>query len=291
MKRVDYFDCIDTKEKAYILGFICGDGHINKQAQAIEVSVAMADKEVVQFIADSIEIPYKLDYKKNIQKRIFPKAKVIIYSKQINTAALKMYGGRLKDDRSLPRVKKSLVKYMVLGLFDAEGCITWGYRKDRGRLWQKVSFTSKFKILESAQNILLNHGISTKITPKKGRDCHVLNFCNELDVLTFFEYLPKDLVVLKRKNINYLDWIKAVKDKYEVLKGDEVAAVDARTLKKYNIDYYPAEFEGFAKVVSVNKDIALLDNDLSVRLSHLRKSGNSNYALRLKLDEIGEKYG
>lgn len=39
----DFFKCINTEEKAYILGFICADGHIEKDRLNITVSIKDID--------------------------------------------------------------------------------------------------------------------------------------------------------------------------------------------------------------------------------------------------------
>ena len=40
---------------------------------------------------------------------------------------------KLKKGRNLPITSKKLEPYLLQGFFDAEGCITWGYRADRNR--------------------------------------------------------------------------------------------------------------------------------------------------------------
>lgn len=291
VKRVDYFSVIDTKEKAYILGFIAGDGHIHKQNQNTEIVVAIKDVSVVEFIANQLNVPYKISTTLNKQKKIYPNATVTIYSKQVRQALIKYYGGRLKTERSLPRINKELVKYLVLGFFDAEGCITWGYRKDRNRLWQKISFTSQLDMLVCIQSILIDIGISTVVRPKGTEKCFVLEFANESDIYSFYGYLPKDLDVMVRKNKNYINWVRELIKKYVIAIGDEVALVDNRTLKKYNVVSPDFRFKGYVKVISVNGATVSMDNGITVNKNQLRKSGTSNYALRLKLDEFGENCG
>lgn len=50
----DYFAAIDTPEKAYILGFLIADGHVNRTGYKVEVSVKEADSPLLQAIADEI---------------------------------------------------------------------------------------------------------------------------------------------------------------------------------------------------------------------------------------------
>lgn len=191
---------IDSPEKAYCVGFIGGDGCINHKNQ-VSISLSIKDKCILDFIQKTIGGEVSTDLRYIKKQRKFPNAslsKVIVDIK-------KFYGGRLKEDRSLPHVSKSLEKYLLLGFFDAEGCITWGYRKDRNRLWQKISFTSKYDLLISIQKILTKVNISTSIRPKQNEKCYVLEFSSRKDVINFCDWLYSDLqfIVLKRKFDNY----------------------------------------------------------------------------------------
>ena len=116
-----------------------------------------------------------------------------------------LFGGTSKDSRHIPVIPQKLEMYLLQGFFDAEGCITWGKRKDRNRVWHKVSFTSKYKMLEGIQNILYKNGIPTKLKPKSdGSDCFVIEFSSKNAVLDFLNivYSDKDFIVLKRKYKN-----------------------------------------------------------------------------------------
>ena len=195
------FDKIDTKEKAYILGFLLADSAIDKK-NSVEISVALNDKEIVEYIADVLQCNIIYNYTVNKKTGRFPRARI---NKRI-VDILKFTGGQLKADRHYPRIRNDLERYLIQGLFDADGCLTFGYRKDKNRLWQKISFTSQLKILEGVQQFLLkNLNISTKLRPKSKEKCYVLEFANLSDVLTFLKYIYPDdsFIILKRKYLKY----------------------------------------------------------------------------------------
>lgn len=196
-----FFNKVDTKECAYILGFLLGDSFLSEDS--MQITIAIKDKVILDFIKNCLNCRIITSLRFNKDKRQFPSCSINIGNKVIIKDLHRLFGGFKKDDRHLPIISKELERYMLLGFFDAEGCITWGYRKDRGRLWQKVSFTSSLNMLTCVQNILLKNNISTVIRPKSQEKCFVLEFSNRKDVCNFYNVIYQDLVVLKRKNDNY----------------------------------------------------------------------------------------
>lgn len=194
------FNKIDTKEKAYALGFILADSAITKTNT--EISVSLADKEVVDFISNIILGNVQISTLFVIEKRRFPRARLIKKIVDIT----KFTGGYAKKDRHYPRIRDDLERYLIQGVFDSDGCLTWGRRKDKNRIWQKISFTSQLKILLGVQQYLINKlGISTIVRPKEKENCYVLEFANLNDVLKFCKHIYPDenFIILKRKYLKY----------------------------------------------------------------------------------------
>lgn len=191
-----YFNRIDSIEKAYIIGFIACDSAINKKCQT-EVSVEKADKEVADFIAKELGCNVNVDNTFDKKTRRFPRAR---FNKKIPDI-LKFIGCNLKAKRHLPIVNKKLNRYLLLGAFDADGCITWGRRKDKNRIWHKISFTTSLGIATCIQQILIKElDISIIVRPKSKENCYVVEFANRKDVLKFLDYIYCDeFIVLKRK--------------------------------------------------------------------------------------------
>lgn len=200
-KDVNFFKKIDTREKAYTLGFFIGDGSIEKDRDGLSVDLAMCDKEILYKISEWIGCRVVENNKTDKSKKLFPNASIHIVNSQLIKDLKMLFGGRLKKERRLPIIKKDLECYMLQGFFDAEGCITWGKRKDRNKYWQKISFTSQLDMLIGVQNILLKNDIATRIRPKTGEDCYVLEIFNKEKVLKTLDFLYSDpsFVILRRK--------------------------------------------------------------------------------------------
>ena len=194
-----FFSKIDTPESAYILGFMLGDA--GYRYNAIDISVALKDKCVVDYIANQIGGNVRVDNTLDKKTRRFPRASLCLGNKNMLIDLGKVFVTRKKKERKIPIINPHLERYLLLGFFDAEGCLTWGRRKDRNRIWHKISFTSAFDLLVGIQKILDKQDIPSQLRPKTGEDCYVLEFSSKKRVLSFLDYLYDDgsFIVLPRK--------------------------------------------------------------------------------------------
>lgn len=197
-----YFSEIDTKEKAYILGYLLADGYINNST--LEFGCALADKEILEFIAKELNANIRFDYTFDKKSRRFPRARITIGNKRIIKDLLRYTIGS-KENKTFPRIKKDLQHYMLLGFFDGDGCLTWGRRKDRNRLWQKVCFTGSYKLLYAIQKLLQKLNITSSLHPKGKENCYVLELASKEDVKKILSYMygDEDLIILHRKFDKY----------------------------------------------------------------------------------------
>lgn len=195
----EYFNKIDDKNKAYIIGFLLGDGCI--ESKNFSAAVALRDREILDFFSKEFGCHVTTSNIYNKETKRFPSAKIKVGNKQLLNDIKKLCGGEKKKDRHIPRIRKDLEPYLVQGFFDAEGCITWGRRKDRGYIWQKVSFTSQYWMLHGIQNILCANGITSSLRKKSKDDCYVIEICNKENVLKTLDYIYQDpsFIILQRK--------------------------------------------------------------------------------------------
>lgn len=242
------FGVIDTPAKAYVLGFLLCDAAISENGH-IDISVALRDSCIVEFISTVIGGDPVYRYKYNRDTRIFPKCRLARKTSDIT----KFIAGPKKEDRHFPRIRQDLELYLMLGVFDADGCITWGYRKDRNRVWQKISIKSSYKILYGVQQFLLRKlFIPTVIHPVKEENCYVLEFSDRRTVIIFLSWLYQNpnAVVLQRK------YQKACALRLELEENGEILAFPSQ---------YRAESAEQKGVQTTGDNANYLNNQLSIQ--------------------------
>lgn len=192
------FNKIDSREAAYILGYTLADGYVTDSG--ITYGCAIADREILDYIAYATGGNVKEDLTTNLAQKKHPNVQLGIYNKNIVTDINKH--GSKKEDKHIPIIPKEFERYLLLGFFDGDGCLTWGRRKDRNRIWHKISFTASYNLLIGVQRILEKHcQISSSIKPKGKEKCFVLEFASKTSVINFLNFIYPDehFIVLNRK--------------------------------------------------------------------------------------------
>ena len=199
-KDENYFKKIDTPIKAYLLGFLLGDSCLTTN-NSLELGIAICDREILQLFENELGCRICNKLKTDKKSRTFPSSRINIYNKNIVNDVHVLFQGRLKPERHIPNISEYLENYLLAGFFDAEGCFTYGIRKN-GRMRNKIVFTSHENMLLGIQKILNKYNIITKIKPKGTENCEIIEFSNKKDVLIFLNIIietTKEVSGLKRK--------------------------------------------------------------------------------------------
>ena len=114
------FEKIDSEEKAYILGFIASDGHINKNRSTITIQINKKDIDVLYKIRNFIckDIPIAT-YREDM-------VTLTISSKNIANnicELLNIKGGKKSDTVCFPFIGKEFERHFTRGYFDGDGHI------------------------------------------------------------------------------------------------------------------------------------------------------------------------
>ena len=139
----DFFEYIDTEEKAYWLGFIYADGYIGKTGRTLEIGLKASDKKHLHKITKVICPDLSVTHRK-INKH--SACRVIMSSKDLVTNLIKHGCVNAKSMIiTFPNIPKDLTRHFLRGYFDGDGCISG----------QLISFHSgSLVFLETIQKLL-----------------------------------------------------------------------------------------------------------------------------------------
>jgi len=182
----NYFEKIDTNNKAYILGFIYADGNIHKNV--LTISLSYKDIEILEFIKNEL----KYD---GIIKHFFIKnreyVRLCITSKKIINDLINL--GIIKNKTYL---SKKLPNYgnhfnsFLLGFFDGDGSIYNNSYKNRS-VEYGITFSSNIDVLNEIKNILkINNISSSKIRKRYNNDIScMLEIRGNINIEKIFNFL------------------------------------------------------------------------------------------------------
>lgn len=178
-----YFNIIDTKNKAYLLGFIAADGTITDGK--VTINIARKDREVLEYFCHEIcyDESHIKDYQSsytdiNGQKHLFDASSLCIYSTQM-IADLSKYNVIPNkshiDNNLLPLLDAELKNAWLVGYIDGDGNIrTEGYT---------ISLVSNYKTVKSIEEYLARKFEVSPNFRKKGEITYEINYHKKQDTI------------------------------------------------------------------------------------------------------------
>lgn len=203
----DYFDTIDTEEKAYWLGFIVADGcvgkssHLYKQPNRLSFNLSVKDIEQLEKLRFALGSSSKIT-------TVIPKGTYStnpISRFNVNSvhlcASLSKYGvaEQKTGNEVLPDIPMDLMRHFIRGFFDGDGSIT----SCSGRV--TVNFTSNTDMLLQLRDFLHNAiGTSNRISvyDQYEKQAKMIQYGGQSDVRTIYHYLYDDATVYLERKYN-----------------------------------------------------------------------------------------
>ena len=206
---INYFEVIDTEEKAYWLGFIYADGCIsNDNKQQLIIELCKQDKIVLEKFIGSINGNNQIYENKHscrlticqkaftnnlLDKGVFPKKSLLLKFPNTNI------------------IPKQLIRHFIRGYFDGDGSISCNqyYNKTQDNYY----YVSEFNILgtisfvESLSEFLPSSKYKIKHETRQ-TNVYKYRVYNRVDIIKIFHYLYDDSnIYLERKYDKFIDII------------------------------------------------------------------------------------
>lgn len=213
---VGLIEKVESKE-AYFLGYILGDGgyhHPVANQRLARMAVSSTEPYIIDTFCEQFQplsSPKLREPNSNLTKGIIgrKKYKSLVFSTKL-TPMFEKYGLlSKKDTRTFHNIPKSEMNSFLLGLFDADGTLGFGQRKDRNRLWTSFKITHpNLNMLKKLQTFLtLNLDIASGIHPKGTEACFVLHVSKIDSVIKLMDYIYSSKVdySIRYKRQKYVD--------------------------------------------------------------------------------------
>lgn len=136
----NYFDNIDTSNKAYIMGFLHSDGSNNINKSTISLSLQEEDREILEQIRKEIGSTKPLEYLDYSDKHDFGYSyknqyRLIVFSKHM---CKELNDKGITPNKSLtigfPNwLSEDLISHYIRGVFDGDGSIHQSFRNDNNK--------------------------------------------------------------------------------------------------------------------------------------------------------------
>lgn len=203
-----YFNNIDTKEKAYWLGFLYADGCVHKNNN--EISINITDEEHIKKFQSAIgAINHKITVTNDTRwKAVKTLYQFSIKDSQLHSDLIK-YG--CVPEKSLilekiPNIPRDFVSHFIRGYFDGDGSLHFLQKQNNFR----ISFTSgSVPFLKDIQKELEVSHLS--LGHSKETNTYQLQIMGAKQVIRILNYLyqgSEENIRLNRKYSLYLDCLK-----------------------------------------------------------------------------------
>jgi DNA-binding transcriptional regulator WhiA len=199
----NYFDVIDTEEKAYWLGFLFADGYIRerKSGNSLEIKLSIKDRHHLEKFRNSIGSNHnivdgfnRVKYKDGVSSSHM--STLAIYSKQL-VESIKNQGIHSRKTFTIekPNIDNDLTHHFIRGYFDGDGTVRFVEKKLNG--------TGIACASEKFREFIINELFDNGITIKHYGDIH-LHIQNKVDNNKFYNYIYNNATIyLERKKEIY----------------------------------------------------------------------------------------
>lgn len=204
----NYFDKIDTFQKAWLLGFIAADGSISSNRNRIKIGLSSIDREILEQIQKELNSERKIiDYETNQGFKISE----LTWSSENQKKQLAKYDivpNKTYKGMSLPNFGNAdyQLAYM-LGYYDGDGCF-----KNDGSCCRMEICSYDIHILEDFSKLIQDTlFISKSVYKDKSRKNYYTLTYSTKDTVQILDYLYKIMkngFYLQRKYDKYQKWLK-----------------------------------------------------------------------------------
>lgn len=197
----NFFEIIDSEEKAYLLGFLFADGYVNEKLNMVDLTIHNKDKEILDRFVDYLYPdgrPLKVIRRKYLR--------LVVNSKKIVDDLVGHGCMQAKTFKlTYPQISQEFNAHFIRGYFDGDGSVS----NNNGTL--NMSIIGTIELLDSIKKIFIeNCNVNdTKYDdrhPNRDNNIRALRYGGNILVNRIYHYLYDDSTLwLERKKNKFLD--------------------------------------------------------------------------------------
>lgn len=262
----DFFQNIDTEEKAYWLGFLYADGCINRmyrneklKAMNLEIGLCRDDEEHLKKFLKSIESNVEIKHKKsNLNGKTYECSRIIICCTKM---CYDLIDKGCTPEKSLSLkfpneniIHKKLIKHFIRGYFDGDGCVS----VNKNNIIQ-INFVGTSDMLNGISDFLLSENIIYKTSSfyKKGNAYEL--FIYGVDTIDRFykKIYDGSTIFLDRKNNKFTNFFENNQYRRKSSSGKQGVYFDKNTNKWISTIYIDGKRKRLGSFIDKEKAIKI----------------------------------
>ena len=180
----NYFENIDTPDKAYWLGWLISDGCINNNK--IQLTISQQDEHILKILEKDLKVENKIYLKNNYSSFSLGSKKLCEDLSKWSIIPNKTF------TVSIPDLNNNLYPHLLRGLFDGDGGISV-YKRSNGQINYELGITGNKQVVEKVKKILESNipDLTKKDIEPNGR-VYRIRWGAKKDIILLREYLYKD---------------------------------------------------------------------------------------------------
>lgn len=176
--RENYFENIDSEDKAYWLGFIWADGYLSKDSLEIEIHIKDKD-HLVEFQEDLCD-----------NHKLYDRERQTTHSCRLTLGSQKLISDLVNlgyKNKLVPiNLPEQLERHFIRGLFDGDGSVGF-YKGRESQVRHWLEFLGKYDLMVWVAKRLKSIGMFDQI-PKENKGTFRLSYVDD-DAVLFYNYV------------------------------------------------------------------------------------------------------
>lgn len=198
-----FFDTIDTKEKAYLLGFLAADGNVSNTNNRIKLGLSSVDREILERIKILLDVEKEiLDYQTSEGYNV-SELNWSSMNQKVKLAKYDIVPNKTYKKISIKNVPNEFIFSYILGYYDGDGC----FRNDGNYCRFEICAFSPYLLKEISEIINKKIGSDVEVKKAKSRkDYYTITYSTRYAIAILDFLYDDNNFYLKRKYDKYLQW-------------------------------------------------------------------------------------